>query len=457
MRTVAELLAIALALMFLLPVPAPACTWGTDCIEDCLTGAALTSGPDAGYKNAGCHAKNLPVDSKVLVVEGYNNPLYHDDGPTGGPGGPGSRGSCGPWYDTGQTPYRGWRSCWSTKWGSAPSSLLWQPGEPANPKRGVSCTCKGCQGCGIAGFVFPPGNPNAYDAPQRAGVAIFRNGEFNAEVASMGAGPVDPNTGQAGVPGGSNAMFGARVPKGTDGTGGITGHIEFPGAPYREVGMTTLYAFPPNVATSGVANDMWKGNECTYEANGSGGNSCDVVFGYAHALDARVGTFPFYGAIFADYRLNQPTRQSICNQAVANATVNAGSLRCDREGNVLFGAKTPDYTQSRDWPLGTVGCVSAYWRNLGAPPPNATALTVTLQVGTKVQTIFDGANIDLSRTSSAPGMYGRSPDAYANANAGPQYGSVYTTEVTYRLEGNHVTRNGAPLTCAQLGYGVSAR
>ncbi|MDO8742778.1 MAG: LamG-like jellyroll fold domain-containing protein, partial [bacterium] len=73
--------------------------------------------------------------------------------------------------------------------------------------------------------------------------------------------------------------------------------------------------------------------------------------------------------------------------------------------------------------------------------------------------LIDISGMDLTGHAAnykgVPGYTGLSWNAYANANAGSQYGGVATTETTFRYEDNLHIRAGTPVSCASVGFGGS--
>src|SRR5262249_21379003 len=135
------------------------------------------------------------------------------------------------------------------------------------------------------------------------------------------------------------------------------------------------------------------------------------------------------------------------------ATKTLGEFTCNDAG-FTFSADPSVYSHDLDWPWGSWGCVRGYFQNLGTTR-GSIQIWFTGPKGVEKQ-IVDLSNMDMTGMSSKNGYDGLIWNDYANSNQGPPYpGAPWTptTQETFRYEDNvHVTA-GAPVSCAQIGYG----
>lgn len=414
------IITIALLLLAGFAEAAP-CTKGVNCYCD----KVAPSGPLA--------------DTQLLLCEDFEAPtLYLDQGV--GNGAP----YYGPWYDaSGQAGNLGVNSYWNRKYSNGVGAGLFKQGETSH---GVTCSYSLCVG------------EKVWDAANRWGanalkpfLAILRNGEFGSEVAS-----ITPPTGSAG--GGSGVFDGTASMAHRIGAGQSNGII---GAAFLRpdrtkfptFGVTMAMAFPNNLFSSspsgdGVLGANWKFNEWIYDVGQAGGDGL-FLFGLAGTKNT---TFPFYQFTFGTSRPGVVIDPALCTSRAAAATVTKGTVRCDNGGNFIWEASPSDYSRPTDWPLGTWGCVEAYYQNMGSAS-SSVQMWFTGPAGVRKQ-IVNFSNMNLTSHAAnyngAPGYVGLSWNNYANTNQGD--GGVPTTQTTFRYEDNLHIRGGAPVACAQIGF-----
>lgn len=428
---------------------APGCTPGTDCFCDCVRG------PDSGngFKNGACQSRGTYVSTAGQNPEGAAALLFCEDLEAPTLRANQGLGDAGPYYgpphdDTGFTGNLGVNSYWNRIYG---------------PGAGTNCCGEGnfmTNGTTILGKTCSPqGFPNdrcwgpkvwnktnLWNVNTNGNPRIFvvEDDSFGAEVAG-----ILPLTGKSG--GGAGAFDGAaslahRI--GIDDTSNGHGQVFFPqnvnayttspGVLQRELGITMALGYPNNLFTAGVirSGTTWKHNEF------GPGDSGILVFG-----DGQLDQFPFYGFFFRDFG-----QADICVTALANATGKIGSFECNGNG-IIWHAPGSLYQQSVDFPLGAWGCVQGHYRNIGLATMEWD-IWFTGPAGVRKHLIairnFDGRFLQ-----AKDGLSYFFYDTYANTNnsADPPPGYTPTTEVTYRYEDNTVMRAGAPVSCAQIGFG----
>jgi hypothetical protein len=380
---------------------AASCTRGVDCYCDRVKNAAA------------------PIyDASLLICEDFEAPTLHDD--TGFGGGP---PNYGPWYDnTGQLAFRGNNSYWVRTYGDAIGNCKWQPGAPATPTVGFTCTV-GSGTCGAGAWRAD----DRWQANSFSCIDIVRNGEFGAEDANVLA-PIN-----GGVPGvfDGNQSFAHRIGAGAPHTSGVLGEKHFT-TQFSSIGITMGLALPTNIVSTGVFNEPWKGNYLTVPDG-----SQMWPFG-THTGGTISGGAPFgHGLI---YYITE--RESGCNAKLAAANVRKGNVFCD-SSELMYYPDPAVYSMSRDWPLGTWGCVQGHFQNL-----NSTNFSVKIWMNNLLVVDFDGFDDRGLKTKDGIGTYAF--NGYSNANQGS--GHIATTSVAYRYEDNIHVRAGAPVSCAQIGF-----
>src|SRR5262245_30131232 len=153
------------------------CTRGTNCYCD----RVRTNASVGGLPNI--------FDGALLMCEDFEALTLHDNVNAGG-GAP----NWGPVYDSRGTGNRGLYSYWTNTYLGIVNSCLWPNGVPASPTLGQTCNVGGGE-CSGAPFWHPQNlwQGNIVTACN----AVFRNGEFGAEV----PGVTDPTNASGGTSG----------------------------------------------------------------------------------------------------------------------------------------------------------------------------------------------------------------------------------------------------------------
>ena len=227
-------------------------------------------------------------------------------------------------------------------------------------------------------------------------------------------------------------------------TGGIEGHFSF-GSPRTTIGVTMAVAYAANASASGIFQFPWKPNEWTTVVDSNFGGDGLLLGHVSSGLTSANGPFE------QNVLLSPPdgSQLSACNAAIAAATKTVGSMTCDGVAMRWFPST---FNLANDWPLGTWGCVRTYYQNLGSSSAQLQIfLTTALTNGEK--TIVNISNLNMTSTRATGGYTGVDWNAYANANQG--LGETPTTQTTFRYEDNMHWRAGAPVSCAQIGFGGS--
>lgn len=355
-------------------------------------------------------------DANLLLCEDFEAPTLHDNVNFGG-GAP----NYGPWYDdTGYAGNRGFNSYWSRHYGASVGVCAWGQRQPSNPTFGHACAYGTCAPGGYS-------VGNLWQANNFSCIDIVQNGEFNAEVSSIGNGPTLPD-GRAGVFDGKQSLA-HRIGPGR--IAGIEGESAFPGGAQRNIGVTMAVAYAPNIVSSGITSAPWKHNEW--------GVPRDAIF-LMFNESGITSNFPFLMDMYHN-------GQAACQNAINNATKTLGSFSCN-DVAFYFRGDTSVYNQPRDWPLGTWGCVRGYYQNLGLSN-GSIQVWFTGPSGVEKK-VLDISNLDFrGMIHAAYGGYNSFVwNAYANAN---QWTNT-TTQTTYRYEDNVHIRAGAPVSCAQIGF-----
>ncbi len=398
------------------------CTDGVDCYCDCVRG---TNRGD-GFASAACATKAVGVDASVLVCEDFEaRTLTENIG--FGSGGP----TYGPWYDdtTGSVGARGANSYWTKTYGASGSGCAWRRGQPSNPRLGRTCGFDTC-------FTDEWSAGNPWDSTNYACIDIMRNGEFDDEL-STNAEPALPGGG-AGVFDGRQ-IIAHRVSRG-DGigntsptSGGFHGSKNF-SRNVTNIGISWAMAFPPDIQASKILNAPWKFNETS--GNGSGGayEGWPVANSGINWLSGGQALFPFAGYIWSK---DTPA----CESLGANSRVLVGQKQCNHSLGFHFGPTTTDYQQARDYPFGTWGCIQSHFYDMNTS-------NAKMKIWFNGRLIVDIDRIDSSKMLNA-GYTAFHWNHYANYNQEP---GQATARTTYRYEDNMHVREGAPVSCQQIGF-----
>jgi hypothetical protein len=365
-------------------------------------------------------------DASLLLCEDFEAPTLTRD--TGfGNDGP----YFGPWYDdTGYPGARGNNSYWTRTYGSAGSGY-WRQGEPSSAKLGRPCAFPAC-------FLAAWDPTDLWQGNSVAGVAILQNGQFNAEVPSVGVGPSNVSGGGNGVFQG-NASLAHRILAGYPNTQGLPGEKSF-GRAVRTFGATMAIAYPSSSASSGIWSGPWKHNEWRAVSQ----DSLDGLLTFHNDSTLKDTISPFTHFMFF-----HGETQAGCKAKIAAATINAGQLFCS-DVHIQFQPTTAVFTRTMDWPYGTWGCVRGHYENMGLS--NA-RVRVWFTGPAGVEKLLVDFTMDQRLLSSKGGYKGFAWNAYSNHNQEPGG----TTQVTFRYEDNVHIREGAPVSCAQIGFGSSGQ
>jgi hypothetical protein len=433
---IAQVAALAL-LLLMLPLTAWAqpCTPGTNCYCDKVKpGGAL-------------------ADSALLMCEDWEAPTLRSS--TGVGNGP---PYYGPWFDatggigpcpqgiSGQSGDRGANSYWYKTYGAGVGGTIWPDGSPpGTPAFGCRCnvTVVNPQYTSCNGLIV-------WDAANRwdgnfGGALAFPSqpSDFNAEVSTLTA-PTGTSTGTPGVFAGSASMA-VRIRGANGATNGITGGKSF--GNQRQVGVTQVMAFASNINTSNIWVQPWKFNEWDND-----NSSSDGLFIF-HNDFARSNQDPFKQFMFwrkTPDGLSYVETPASCAAHVAAATITVGQLFCNPDTAVYYRAGG-NYNRSVDWPDGTWGCIQGHFENAGLINMRV-RIWFTPSTGPHANTqmlIVDFSNFDSRNYALVNGISRISFDNYANANNN----ATPLTETTFRYEDNLHVRAGAPVSCAQIGFG----
>lgn len=454
---------LALVLTLIGPVVAAAgpCTRGTDCYCDRVR------------TNASVGGKPNIFDSALLVCEDFEAPTLSSNVNFGG-GSP----NWGPWYDdTGQTGNTGVNSYWNRNYNNGVGSCTQQGGYSAF---GRTCSFGGCVGL----KVWHPTNlwnMNGLTNSSPCAV-VMRNGEFNAEIATIQP-PTNASGGGSGVFDGQQS-WAHRVGPGATNDMGIEGYKVF--SPTRTLGITYALAYPNNLGPTASQiqgfGESWKHNEwhprSPDPANCADPSGGDAIAGFQTSGGGQA-YFPFYSFMFG-----QGTRPTACNgrptsfQTDCTNRVNAaiaatgagnvrGSFVCNPDGLTFTG----DTSGLTGYSWGTTfnhtmwGCIQAHLTNIGLSNmtidqwftgPDGVRRNVVHLIG------FDAATTATTGTAGFPflqnGVAGYDQlvwNAYFNGNYAGSSGSHRTVQTTFRYEDNVHVRVGPPVSCAQIGFGSS--
>jgi len=279
-----------------------------------------------------------------------------------------------------------------------------------------------------------------------AAIAIFdAASDFSAELGSLTA-PTNAAGGGTGLFDG-NGTLAQRNPAGLGNTVGITGIKTFTLS--RTFGITQAFAYGSNLGASGILNAPWKHNEW----GGTDSDPDSAIFVYSHGYGA---TRPFNHMFMLFVAPWGTDNEAGCNAKIAAATRTKGVFSCDSV-SFDYEASSADYDQAQDWPDGTWACVRGHFENLGLTNSRI-RIFLTPSAGPRSgveQTLIDISNLNTS--TFAPGVNGGYASIafnnYANTNQG--LGETPSTQLTFRYEDQFHLRAGAPVSCAQAGFGAA--
>jgi hypothetical protein len=203
----------------------------------------------------------------------------------------------------------------------------------------------------------------------------------------------------------------------------------------RTFGVTQAIGYASNILASGILDSAWKHNE--WSVNGGGG---DGIFMF-HNVSQYDSRFPFLNWI-----AGIGGNASGCPAALAAATKSTGDFSCN-DVALRFLPNTSDYYQPTHFPFGTWGCARGYYQNIGLTN-SSIQMWFTGPDGIE-RKIIDISNLDTTWTDSGSrGGYGAFLfNNYSN------YAPLHNRQTTFRYEDNIHIREGAPVSCAQIGFG----
>lgn len=388
-------------------------------------GGACTDGVD-------CYCDTVS-DGSLLLCEDYEHVSFYDE-------------TAPNWVSTAGNGAgdRGLGSKWNQLYGNGEFNTVFRNNEPnASPRIGVKCSpsasvCGTREYCSAAqGFEVDGGGSDCWEGNQYAAIDIQRSGDFDAEVGTL---TLTGGTGATSDIGAGNQHLAYRTPQSGGGTSsreaaGIVGHKSWTSV--TELGVTMLVAYASNIGSVSLIDDYYKHDEYgdyPYSEYWISGN-------LAPGESNRV--FPFRPFMFTD-------SASDCTAALSTATVNVGHAECNSYQftyNATFGTGVGQYSQSADWPFGTWGCVQAHIVGMGTTDTD-------IEIKFNGETIIDIDGIDGTKLTNQD--YGDVYfNNYSNANQDPDCNDTCeseTTETTYRYQDNVHIRNGAPVSCAAIGF-----
>ena len=378
----------------------------------------------ATYCNRVQNPADALFDPQLLWCEDWDHNDWYLDGPTA-------------WYQgNADVPNwnRGDNSRWRTLYGTGAGCLI-ANGQPVSPRKGQRCNVPGFQSC-TGGLEYTSLNQgNAIDGQGRdawgPGVnsiacvdIIGPSSDVSDEVASL--------TLAGGNSGGAFEGYSMAYRVGAGQAGSILGEKGF--AQTTQVGITMALAYSSNMASISLIDDPWKHDEWGGPDSGAG-----FIEGW-NLFNTGAGdndVFPYRGFMFH-------TSQSACNTALTNANKILGQFACSSQA-LQLGAATSAYQQATNFPFGTWGCHQAHISGMGT-------------TNTTIKYWHNGVLIMHLTGFNGTVLQNKSYDfvklnAYANANQG--LGETPSTQTGYRYQDNIHVRNGAPVSCAQIGFGSS--
>lgn len=369
-------------------------------------------------------------DPNLLSCEDFDNPRLRQNTGFGG-GSP----FYGPMYDdTGQTGNRGVNSYWARKYGNGVDSTLWTSGQPSSPSLGVACGFALCAGTKFW-TVDDIWQANSYNPD----AAIFASaGDFTSEVGTLSA----PTYNAGGITGvfSGNASFGYRISAGN--TVGIMGQSDW-GSIKTRIGVTYAIGYSTNIIPYGGTRSILAQalkHEEWYDTDNPFNWEFSMIGGQQDGLASSNGdAFPFTTFMFAG-----AGGSSACTTALAGATVNKGTASCDGSGNLLLRANVSEYKWSRDFPLGTWGCIQHDFTWSGGNFSRKSWFN-----GTLVIDISGFATTALKNQ----GYKGYKWNDYANINQDAN-AALHTDTTQFRYVDNFHVTNGAPVSCSQIGFNI---
>lgn len=326
-------------------------------------------------------------------------------------------------------------SQWVDNYNNGVSGVVFQTGQPATPRLGVTCSPSGSV-CGTKeycseaqGDVVDGLGVDCWQGNDSAAVDIQRSGDFNDELGTLS---LSGGFGETSDIFAGRAHMAYRTAEGSGKTAGIVGDASWTAA--TEIGVTLAMAYSSNIGSASLIDDPYKHDEF--------GDYPYSEYWYAGNIGPGSNTtFPFRPWMFKALAVSEAT----CDAAVAAADVLVGSFDCN-DVQMVYGATngtgTNQYDQATDWPFGTWGCVQAHISGMGSSD-------VEIRIYFNEELIIHIDNLDGSV------LYNQDYNAmvlnnYSNANQG--LGETATTEAAYRYQDNYHIRQGAPVSCSSIGF-----
>ena len=394
-------LALLVGIFILVPVvsQATSCVDGVDCF---------------------CDTVSAPNDSKVIMCEDFQAAGLYE-------------GGSGNWVQNQPGGERGAQSWWTQTYSFG--NKVWRNGEPnANPRVGDQCVVTGGSGCNATYEWCSEQQGNLIDGKGRDCwqgngygplLDIQRDGDAGDEVPSLS----DPSGGNP-----QGQWLAHRVA--SDSSSGIKGQFSLPSL--KSIGITSAYAYAPNIQTAGVVSAPWKHNEFSPRNRAA-------LHGFSSSPIGLVPEFPYQGFITPnDFCQSGQSLVAGITAGKETGQLVAGTIKCD--SRFRWTADPRAYNQSTDWPLGTWGCMKTRVTNL-----DTDNVCITQWFNDKV--VVDFCGLDGTGLSTQEGVTGMSWNAYSNAWQVEPIGHRIT-ETSYRYEDNWVITDGEPVSCeAVLGGG----
>lgn len=379
-----------------------------------------------------CFCDRMKGNASVRWCEDFEAASLYDDVGKGPHKNAAGENIFGAWYDDSPGPYNysycGSNSYWTNKYGWANST--------GGVTSGSRCKTRP-SGTPTPLAEYSPSNQWGYSGGANDGacIDIQRAGDATKEIPSL----TDPGVFDG------RQVLGERL---SGGGCGFYGEMKF-GAAGGEWGYTSATAFSSNYISvyfdevpndsTGVKSEEWTQGQRwpwgTYAARGAG-------------LDV----FPF-GPTFWYSNKDQPgwSANSCPSGAGGGAcsckpgfspTAAKGEARCT-DVFLLMRPVTADYSQTRDWPLGTWGCIKGHLTGWGTKSTRMRTWVQTAKTGGE-RLIMD-VTFDSTQTRGLVGSQ--------NSMALDHWNALPRSEPIYRYRDNFVVTAGPPVSCADIGFG----
>lgn len=419
---------LALLALLLLARPALACTDGTDCLCDALSGDARVSFCEDfeavtlnGGEGTGSRGKTGPGSGGTACTPGnasancYSNtsaPLY------------------GPVYDTtgsGSSSAYGANGYWAKRYGSPFSECLPTNGTPTSGQTNYGDPYVSGNG-GAPNVPFDPADRWGLNSSPASCYAIIKPGEWASDNGSLLA-PKLPNTETRGQFGGQT--FGYRLRNGHNNPG-AGGTAKLAPSGVDEVGVTMLVAYSTGIESNTVWNDPWKGEEV-------GDNN------------PQHGPFNFCHGSFNDecpFRSNWWINNGNCAAVAAGLTFpgSTGTYECPDNSRIRFKPGANGYVRSTWWPdMNRWACIRYDFKDIRSSSMSI-KVTGDFGDGNGERTIYEVGGINSALLSYGPNFFhDMTWNSYTNAT---QNGHAISPDKAYRYRDNVVVRSGTTAQCA---------